>query len=193
MTLGEKIATLRRENKMTQRELAEIINVSDKVISKWETGRTLPDVEAIMILSKTFNVPISEIFECIENDDQEKSKKYDEERIWQYKKFSVIACTLLSLSQIFFWLSTVEWSRSAEIQDTISFVLIIFMINCLALSISLQLIQYMKLNAYCKGKHYQNEYKHVLKKYFTIYILVALFWILFFVTLMTIAWLILHL
>ena len=38
MRIGEKIAEVRRLNKLTQRDLAEKLNVSDKVISKWETG-----------------------------------------------------------------------------------------------------------------------------------------------------------
>ncbi|MBO5766770.1 MAG: helix-turn-helix transcriptional regulator, partial [Lentisphaeria bacterium] len=41
MSIGEKILELRKRNSMTQRELGERLNVSDKVISKWETGKSL--------------------------------------------------------------------------------------------------------------------------------------------------------
>ena len=44
---GKTIKELREKRKITQKELAESINVSDKAVSKWETGKGLPDI-AIM-------------------------------------------------------------------------------------------------------------------------------------------------
>ncbi len=170
MTIGEKIADLRRENKMTQRDLAEIINVSDKVISKWETGRTLPDVEALLRLSKTFNVSIAELFECIEKTDTNKAEEYNEERIWQYKKYSIIACFLFSLSQIFLWMIAVEWTHYTDILDTIRFILFFLTIVLASTSVIIELIQYVRLKTYAKGKYYQNEYNRILKKYSMIYL-----------------------
>lgn len=170
MTIGEKIADLRRENKMTQRDLAEIINVSDKVISKWETGRTLPDVEAMLRLSKTFNVTIAELYECIEKTDTNKAEEYNEERIWQYKKYSIIACFLFVLSQIFLWMNAVEWTHYIDIRDTIKFILFFLTIVFSSTSVIIELIQYVRLKSYAKGKHYQNEYNRILKKYSLIYL-----------------------
>lgn len=43
---GNTIQVLREKRKLTQKELAEKINVSDKTISKWETCRGLPDISA---------------------------------------------------------------------------------------------------------------------------------------------------
>lgn len=170
MTIGEKIAELRRENKMTQRDLAEIINVSDKVISKWETGRTLPDVEAILRLSKTFNVSIAELFECIEKTDTNKAEEYNEERIWQYKKYSIIACFLFVLSQIFLWMNAFEWTHYTDIRDTIKFILFFLTIVFSSTSVIIELIQYVRLKTYAKGKYFQIEYNRILKKYSLIYI-----------------------
>lgn len=170
MTIGEKIAELRRENKMTQRDLAEIINVSDKVISKWETGRTLPDVEAILRLSKTFNVSIAELFECIEKTDTNKAEEYNEERIWQYKKYSIIACFLYFLSQIFLWMNAFEWTHYTDIRDTIKFILFFLTIVFSSTSVIIELIQYVRLKTYAKGKYFQIEYNRILKKYSLIYI-----------------------
>ena len=44
---GTMIRRLREERKMTQQQLADLINVSDKTISKWETGRGYPDISLI--------------------------------------------------------------------------------------------------------------------------------------------------
>lgn len=181
MTIGEKIADLRRENKMTQRDLAEIINVSDKVISKWETGRTLPDVEAMLRLSKTFNVTIAELYECIEKTDTNKAEEYNEERIWQYKKYSIIACFLFVLSQIFLWMNAVEWTHYIDIRDTIKFILFFLTIVFSSTSVIIELIQYVRLKSYAKGKHYQNEYNRILKKYSLIYLGIVGSFILLFV------------
>ena len=74
MRIGEKIAEVRRLNKLTQRDLAEKLNVSDKVISKWETGKSLPDVETMLKLSKILGISISELYECVEETDTEKKR-----------------------------------------------------------------------------------------------------------------------
>ena len=49
---GKTIKTLREKRKLTQKELAEKINVSDKTVSKWETGKGLPDIGIIEELAK---------------------------------------------------------------------------------------------------------------------------------------------
>lgn len=55
------IKELREKNKMTQAELASILNVSDKTISKWETGRGYPDISLLEPLAKTFNISVNEL------------------------------------------------------------------------------------------------------------------------------------
>ena len=57
-TIAEKIASLRPANKMTQAELAEKLNYSDKSVSKWERGEALPDIEVLAKMSRLFNVSL---------------------------------------------------------------------------------------------------------------------------------------
>ena len=52
MTVGSSIARLRREKGMTQADLAERINYSDKAVSKWERGESLPDVLTLWNLAQ---------------------------------------------------------------------------------------------------------------------------------------------
>ena len=52
----DKIKDLRIEYKMTQIELANICNVKQSCVSKWERGATLPDAEMIIKLTEIFNV-----------------------------------------------------------------------------------------------------------------------------------------
>ena len=58
---GKFISSKRREKELTQKELAEKLGVTDKAVSKWETGRGLPDVSVLEDLSKELEVSVSEI------------------------------------------------------------------------------------------------------------------------------------
>lgn len=58
---GKTIRELREKSGLTQKDLAEKINVSDKTISKWETGKGLPDIGIIEELSKALSVSIGEL------------------------------------------------------------------------------------------------------------------------------------
>ncbi|MGN1344711.1 MAG: helix-turn-helix domain-containing protein [Traorella sp.] len=58
---GNVIKKLREEKKMTQQQLAKLLNVSDKTISKWETCKGYPDITLIEPLSKALNISIIEL------------------------------------------------------------------------------------------------------------------------------------
>lgn len=61
---GGFLAELRKEKGMTQKELAEKLFVSDKAVSKWETGGSIPDVALLMPLAKLLGVTVPELLEC---------------------------------------------------------------------------------------------------------------------------------
>ncbi len=58
---GKFISELRKEEGLTQKELADILNVSDKAISRWETGKGFPDVSSLVALSEHFNITVNEL------------------------------------------------------------------------------------------------------------------------------------
>ena len=58
---GEFIAALRREKNMSQRELADMLMISDKTVSKWETGRGLPDVSLMIPLCDALDITVNEL------------------------------------------------------------------------------------------------------------------------------------
>lgn len=58
---GNVIRELREQKKMTQRQLADILHISDKTVSKWETGRGLPDVAILMELAGALGVTAAEL------------------------------------------------------------------------------------------------------------------------------------
>lgn len=61
-TVKENLIRLRREHKLTQLELSEKINYSDKAISRWETGEVTPDVETLAHLASLYGIPITAFF-----------------------------------------------------------------------------------------------------------------------------------
>ena len=61
--IGKFIHQIRTKKRMTQKELAEQINVTDKAVSKWENGEGCPDVSLLPVLSKVLNVEILDLLE----------------------------------------------------------------------------------------------------------------------------------
>lgn len=59
---GAMIKRLREEKKITQQQLAQIMGVSDKTISKWETGRGYPDITLVEPLANALGVSVIELF-----------------------------------------------------------------------------------------------------------------------------------
>ena len=61
MTIGERIKAYRKEKGLSQEQMAEALNVSRQAITKWESGKGLPDIENLIVLSRTFGVSLDEM------------------------------------------------------------------------------------------------------------------------------------
>ena len=61
MEFNEKLQELRRQKKLTQEELAEILFVSRTAISKWESGRGYPNIESLKAIAEFFSVSVDEM------------------------------------------------------------------------------------------------------------------------------------
>lgn len=59
--IGTNIAVFRKQSGMTQAELAEKLNYTDKAISKWERGESIPDVLTMMALAEQFDVQVQDL------------------------------------------------------------------------------------------------------------------------------------
>ena len=59
--IGEKIYNLRKDNKLSQEQLAEKVNVTRQTVSNWETSQTVPDAYQLLELSKVFEISVDEI------------------------------------------------------------------------------------------------------------------------------------
>ena len=71
--IGSFLKTLRNEKGLTQEQLAEVVNVSRRSVSRWETGSNLPDLDVLMELADYYNVELRELL-----DGERKSEQMDQ-------------------------------------------------------------------------------------------------------------------
>lgn len=76
--IGKFIQEKRKENGLTQSELAEKLGLTDRAISKWENGNCIPDVSNIQELCKILNITINDLFSGCVVDMKDNEKKLEE-------------------------------------------------------------------------------------------------------------------
>jgi len=96
MTLGQKLQLLRKQNNLTQEQLATQLYVSRQAVSKWEQDTAMPDVEKLLLISRRFDVSLDYLLkEEIEKDksviDTEKSDKIADTVIDICRKYGYLA------------------------------------------------------------------------------------------------------
>lgn len=109
--IANNISELRKEHKMTQSELAEKLHYSDKAISRWERGDTMPSIEVLCELCELFGVELTYL---VSVDDNQKKKANVSNAIIGNR----ITIALLAIS--FVWLlatciyvySSIQWANS---------------------------------------------------------------------------------
>ncbi len=77
---GKFISQKRKEKNLTQEQLAEKLGVSNKTISKWETGKCMPDYSVIKSLCEELDVTVAELMDG-ESAEEKSVRTYDEEQI----------------------------------------------------------------------------------------------------------------
>lgn len=78
VNIGKFIATLRKEKDLTQEQLGEKLGVTNKTVSRWETGTYLPPAEMLLSMSELFSVSINEILSGRRLSDEEYKKSAEE-------------------------------------------------------------------------------------------------------------------
>lgn len=106
--LGKIISKFRTDRGMTQKELADKLNVSDKAISRWECGISYPNMDMLLSISKLFKIPLSELIIARVSTD-EKDKDIVQDIVNEYsnmnhkyaKRFKIIFITIAVIVLIF--------------------------------------------------------------------------------------------
>ncbi len=103
-TIGKNLADLRKKKGLTQYELAEKFNYSDRAISKWENGDTLPDIETLAALAEFYGVTLDYL---THTDNQEQYVKKMDKQVFANR----VTITLL-LSSIIWIIATIYFVYS---------------------------------------------------------------------------------
>lgn len=83
--IGKFIAECRREKNLTQMQLAEKLNITDRAVSKWETGRAMPDSSIMIELCSVLGINVNELLSG-ERIEMENYNKVAEENLLTLKK-----------------------------------------------------------------------------------------------------------
>lgn len=153
---GAFIQQTRKEMGMTQKELAEKLHISDKTISKWETGKGLPDVSLLPLVCETLHININEFLAGEKLPPNELAKKAEDNTLsllrenYESKKRNIVSI-IIGACLLFFGLVTMFcWGtlRIAQYIDVPTFWI------CLCLNGAIVLLS---------GKRSKKEIIHLLK------------------------------
>ena len=98
--IGKFISEKRKEAKLTQSELAEKLNITDRAISKWENGKSMPDSGIIPELCKILNITITDLFSGRVVDMKNKEKIIEENILEAIKQKEASDKRLLDLEMV---------------------------------------------------------------------------------------------
>ena len=94
------IAKRRRELGLTQQQLADRLNVSDKVVSKWETGRSLPDTSLLVPLANALQISLNELLDA-DGGRQDIDKAAEHEANAAYKNACIVTMAMQAAAALF--------------------------------------------------------------------------------------------
>lgn len=100
--IGKNIAELRAKNSITQLQLAEMLNYSDKAVSKWERGESVPDITVLKTIADNFGVTLEYFTE-----EKHSEKSYDTLTAEARKQRSRNRGIITGLSVLLVWLIAV--------------------------------------------------------------------------------------
>lgn len=112
---GKFIKKLREEKKWTQEQLANKIPLGRDAVSKWENGKSLPDISALQKLSEIFSVSIEELLAGEKNPKENVTLELYEERNTFKRKFKIVVFVLFFLLLLFFFYYFINLYQSINV------------------------------------------------------------------------------
>lgn len=98
-SFGKTLAKLRKDRKLTQQELADLLNVTNKTISKWETNTTAPDIDTLKRISQVLKVPVDVL---LGNSKLTVTDSHNKHKLTKKKLILLISLLLVSLFFIYY-------------------------------------------------------------------------------------------
>lgn len=101
MTVAGNIGQLRRNSGMTQLELAEQLSYSDKAVSKWERGESLPDIVTLKQIAELFSVTVDYLLRADHPKESEIRREYTRRQRRNHRLITAISSVLVWLIATF--------------------------------------------------------------------------------------------
>lgn len=176
MSIGLKIKQLREKQGWTCKEFAEKIQVKEKKLQKWEENKTLPNILALKKMALVLEVPIDELYLCLEEISFTENEKKCYEDIANYKRISLLSYVLLLLSIFFIAFAFTELRYIDKSVNNIHTTVFMFGgLSSFLFALYLEISQFIRLITFKNIKEYRLEYKKAASTYLTIFfVLVAL-------------------
>ena len=95
MELGKRILEIRKENDLTQDELAEICSVTRQTISNWENGKSYPDLDTLVMLSDSFGVSLDAM---LKGDRKMVSEITNEQKLGKYHRIKMVIAVIIAVA-----------------------------------------------------------------------------------------------
>ena len=105
LIIAGNIGKLRREADITQLELAERLNYSDKAVSKWERGESIPDVVTLKSLADIFGVSVDYLLRADHPLESEAKREYTKRQKRNHLLISFMSCVLVWFVAVFLYTS----------------------------------------------------------------------------------------
>ena len=112
MNLDEKIKKIRKDNKMSQDDLAEVLNVTRQTISNWENRKNYPDIETLIKISDKFNISLDILLK--ENMVMVKEIDKNVKNTKRYKMILVIIAFILVLTASAFGIYGIKYFNTKD-------------------------------------------------------------------------------
>lgn len=119
MNIGENIANIRKSKNLKQEELASLISVSPKTISSYETNRSVPNIEMLILLAKALNTNIENILN-LNNENSEEIKKLYEKNNLKNNIVKIIVLSIIFIIPIIYFIYSAYISISSLAVSIIS-------------------------------------------------------------------------
>ena len=100
--IGNFLKELRKENSLTQEQVAEKLGVSSRTISRWETGTYMPDISMLVVIAEMYDVDVREVI------DGERNKENMNSEIKEVA-VKMADYSMMETNNIKKWLKTMEF------------------------------------------------------------------------------------
>lgn len=208
MSIGEMIYNRRKALNMTQKDLAQKLNISDRTVSRWECGNSLPDVVMLKTVAKVLEMDIADFYSDVPESEINKTETVDYERIEQYKRGLILPFLLLvavlvalpiiklhyediiSIPRIQVW----DPEYNAYIADLYRKTCMVCMITLCAFtcSITWQIFEFISFRRFYRTKTCKEIYADLSRRVNLVYIIFAFLYIIMFIADPGTLWRIVH-